>query len=472
MARLDSIFIVYPRSGTTIVQFGLQDEVFNLPALEIPTVVYQGTDDEGNVQYRSSASTSSSGANDTDSKPLKEVRPIVDGEIVDLEAFLYFLKLIYISILADKHKNDPDAFDRELSNVPLLLISHYKWSAQQIEKINQHVFEILKLNSFLMLPTSLAATHAMAALQNSIVIDIGKTHTDILPIVDYSQLTHFSSTIPIGGNDINTHLKSILPSLSDDQIEDLKLSNIYEVLNAEAKKNYADLHQADEDEDDSAIDVAAIITSGRDAREILEGERKNKNENSLPNSELDKNSFVDRNGQLISVGKQRFQGCENLIKAISKRVGYTISMVQDINKQKAMWENIVIVGNTSLLTGFQDSLLTKLMDDNLVIEPQSEQDKRQQDAMDSAATSSKKKSKYMGTNFVPTIEYQQVPTSIKLAKAPEYFPEWKKNKYANIVFLGGMIVARQVFTHSKVNFFINRDNYNENGPASYWDINL
>ncbi|EDO14362.1 hypothetical protein Kpol_181p2 [Vanderwaltozyma polyspora DSM 70294] len=459
--RLESVFIVYPKSSTTLVQFGLQDEMFVYPELEIPTVVYEHQDSSGSVNYLSRPKDSDS----------KEIHPIVNGEIVNIDAFLQFLKIVYVSILNEKSLSDPNSFDRELSNIPFLLISHHSWSQFHIEKITHFVFEALQLNSFITLPVSLASNYAMISLQNSCIIDIGETHTDIVPVIDYLQMDHIASSIKYGGQTINDSLSKILTDLSPEQIEDLKKSAIFEVLSEDAKKESAFKFQSsDDNEDDSALDVAAIITSGRDTREILEERERNKNSENVPNSQLETNSFTDRDGNSISIGKQRFHGCDDLISKISKRVGITLSLINDITKQRPVWENFVIIGSTSSIKGFNEALLTRLIDDHLIAEPDNEKKGREQDAASNPLN--KKKTKFMGSSFVSSREYSQVPTIIKFAKYPEYFPDWKKNGYSNIPFLGGQIVGRQLFTHSKDNFIVTKEKYNERGPSAIWDVSF
>lgn len=78
----------------------------------------------------------------------------------------------------------------------------------------------------------------------------------------------------VGGNDINKQLSKLLPNLTSSQIESLKKSSIYEVLNDEDKQNsFFGKDGFHQDEDDNEFDVAAIVTSGR-TREILEEREK------------------------------------------------------------------------------------------------------------------------------------------------------------------------------------------------------
>ncbi|CCF59939.1 hypothetical protein KAFR_0I01580 [Kazachstania africana CBS 2517] len=455
--RLDSILIIYPKSQNTLVQFGLNDETFAVPEYNIPTRIFR---DKISGNYYSEATETT-----------EEINPIQQGRIKDLDAFLQYLKLIYGSILSRKSKENPHAFDGELSNIPIILVTHYSWSQSQLERITQFVFESLNVNNLLLLPSSLAASYSMVSLQNCCVIDIGKEHTDIIPIVDYTPLNHLASSIPNGGDFVTENLAKILPNLTKEQIEHLKSSEIFEVLSDDMLQKNSDLVNEALDEEDDTINVADIITSGRDTREFLEERDRKKKEKNLPNVDMETNSFWDpTTKQNISVGKERFQGCHDLISKISKRVGLILNQVDDINRVKQIWENIVILGGTSSINGFKEGLLAQLLKDHLVTEPEEERAKREQEAFD-ALPASKRKNKVAST-YVQNVEYTQIPSIIRLAKYPEYFPEWKKQGYAEIAFLGAQVVSKQIFTHSRDAFYITREKYNEFGPSCLWNVEL
>lgn len=456
--RQDSILIIYPRSGSTLIQFGLNEETFLAPSIEIPTVIYRKKNTSGSYIY--GPKEQFDGSDD-----VEEVRPISNGSIVDLEGFLQFLKLFYVSLLSERYSLYTSAFDGELANIPVLMVTHHTWSQSQMEFITQYIFEKLEINNLLLLPLALAATFAMVSLQNSLVIDIGAEHTDIIPVLDYAPMTHLISTINIGGDSINEKLKEKLPQLSDSQIDALKKSAIFEVLSEDAKNLLQDINGDEMDE--GALDVAAIVTSGRDTREVLEERERRKKQDNVKNAELDTNSFWDDDGNEITVGRQRFQGTEILIEKISNRVGQVLARVHDVNKARHIWDNIILVGGTTSIVGFREALLAQLYKDHLIMEPEEERLGREEAAR--ASLPNKKRNKFMD-NTLPTTEYTQVPTSIKYAKYPEYFPEWKKHGYAEVPFLGAQIVCKQVFTHPKDTFYITRERYKEKGPSSIWDI--
>ncbi|SMN17777.1 similar to Saccharomyces cerevisiae YMR033W ARP9 Component of both the SWI/SNF and RSC chromatin remodeling complexes [Maudiozyma saulgeensis] len=463
--RLDSILIIDPKSDHVLVQFGVNDETFMIPDYKIPSCIYK---DSITGHYLST--------NDENNNNIETIHPIVNGEIKDLEAFLQLLKTIYGSVLAEKSKNNPNAFDLELANIPLLLITQHSWSQYQLEKITHFIFEELKINYMMLLPTAVATAYAMVSLQNCCVIDIGGNHTDIIPIVDYTAMNHLTSSLPIGGDLITKTLKDkYLSHLSLDQIESLKKSNIFEVLTDNAiRKKYQDdlsISMANNDgNDEDIINVADLVTSGRNAREILEERERNKKEKNVSNAELDFNYFWDTNGNNIKVGKERFQGCEKLISSISKRVGITLGQISDTTKLKAVWENIVIIGGTSSIQGFKDALLNRLIEDHLITEPETEPEEKDEVTETNNKKKATKAFQNMITSTVQNIDYVQAPTAIRLAKYAEYFPEWKKYGYAEIQFLGGQVVAKQVFTHSRDVYYVTRENYDKFGPECIWDV--
>jgi len=313
----------------------------------------------------------------------------------------------------------------------------------------------MELNAFTIIPSSLSTIYAYGAQSSGIVIDIGCDKTEITPIVDYGVVNHAKKLINVGGNDINVNLSKFLPHLSSSQIESLKKSSIYEVLNDEDKKNSffgKDGLKNDKDED-SEFDVAQIVTSGN-TREFLE-EREKKGEK-IPNAQLENNKFIDEDGKEITVGKERFKGTDNLIHNISNGVYDSLSKVVDLNKRQDCWDNILVVGRTSKLKGFIDALNTQLIEDHLV--GKDIQENPAQVAFQSTSSSS--------------IVFNQVPNSIRFGKMPEYFPEWKKTGYSDGFFLGGQIVSKQIFGTHNENFFVTRQGYNDKGPLAIWETSF
>jgi actin-related protein 9 len=315
----------------------------------------------------------------------------------------------------------------------------------------------MELNAFTILPQSLAAIYAYAAPATSVIIDIGHQKTEIIPVVDYEVIKFASITIPYGGQSINQSLATYLPNLSPAQIETLKKSDIYEVLSDDEKKKsffgIDGLKQNNEDE----FDVASIVTSNKSTREILEEREKQKQGEQVANSKLEKNTFHDEDNNEITVGKERFKGSEEIITKISESLAKSLSKLNDLEKRQASWDSIIVIGKTSRIEGFLEALNSKIIEDHLV---------GKEFANQSAATAAFHANSSTGSS----VHFNQVPNSIKFIKMPEYFPEWKKQGFADVHFLGGQIVSKQIFGTRNESMFVTRSNYNEKGPLSIWDI--
>lgn len=434
-----------------MVQFGIGDDTFYPPKWEIPTKVYR----DSNGKFTSKQTTD-------------VVYPIVNGNIKDLNAFLYFLKLIYKSAFKKKSMMNLDFKDIQSTTIPMILLSHYSWSSSEHELITQYVFETIRLGYLMILPVSLSTSYAFGSIQNCLIIDIGAQSTDIMPIVDYSPLNCLSCTLNMGGNAINEKLSQLLPHIDQTDIEYLKCSPIFEVLSQDAKARSKFNFDELPDENEGSLDIAAIVTSTRSTRELLEEREREKNKVLVDNNQLESNVFFNKDGNPIVVGKQRFQGCESLIKEISRLCGLVLSQIGDPLKLKSIWENVLIIGSTSSIKGFKEALLVQLCEDHLKLEPEAEKHQREHNAMQQFPK--QKKSKYM--HMIGSIEYSQVPNSIKIPKFPEYFPEWKKYGYGEAPFLGAQIVSKQVFGHGNESFYITRDKYDEKGPSIIWDVSF
>ncbi len=68
----------------------------------------------------------------------------------------------------------------------------------------------------------------------------------------------------------------------------------------------------------------------------------------------------------------------------------------------------------------------------------------------------------------------QTPTSAKLAKIPDYFPEWKEAGYEDAVFLGAQVAAKVMFVVDQgVNKgYMARTDFNEQGPMGIHDYSM
>jgi actin-related protein 9 len=68
----------------------------------------------------------------------------------------------------------------------------------------------------------------------------------------------------------------------------------------------------------------------------------------------------------------------------------------------------------------------------------------------------------------------QTPTSIKLARPPEYFPEWKDVGYDEAAFLGAQVAAKVIFVvdQGMSKGYMTRPDYNDQGPTGIHDYSM
>ncbi|TID28964.1 hypothetical protein CANINC_002232 [Pichia inconspicua] len=460
----DSYMIIQPGSQHTLVTFGLQDPL-EVPSHSIATVVYQNQEDKSfSLQ---------------DSAESKPIYPIVQGEIVDNEAFMFFIHSTVTSVINDRNNALTEPGENEdgtpstrvteefgLEHVNLLLVqTSGQWNPLYVESIVTYAFETMNIHSISIIPLELCASFSFGSLANALVIDLGYEKTEITPMIDYQVFSPGKKIVKKGGNSINKVLSKLLPHLTESQIEELKKSHIFECLSEEDAKNsffgMEGLIENLEDknkEDDGVLDIAAIVTSDKPTREILEDSKKNKKHvETRPNSELETNTFVDSNGNEITVGKERFQGCNDLIDSIVFNIYHALKKVPDLKKRQDCYDNIIICGQTSKIKGLKEKIIFHLfsnyvvISDNKLLQPQSQ-----------------------FRNDVRPIDdtsILQVPRHLKLVPKVEYFSEWKKHGFENCSFLGAEILSKQVFNSSN-EFSLSKEVFSEKGPSAIWESAL
>lgn len=468
-AHKESLYLVIqPGSLNTLVKFGLEDPI-GLPSHCIPTKVYASSAN-GVTNYSMS-----------NQENYHEVLPIVAGNIVNVEALQFFLKSVVKSMIKpqdpveEEDNNSSITVSNEipaLDTINVLLVqSSSSWNPFKVESIVNYFFESLGVNSISIVPLELCAMFSYGSYSNALVIDIGYEKTEILPIIDFQLYGPSKKIINKGSKTINDTLVKLLPNFTGDQIECLKKSTIFECLSEEdAKKSFFGMEGLVENlddqnsegnlEDEGILDIAAIVTSEKSTREILEDNQKkmsSQNKNHLkPNSELETNSFYDSDGVLLNVGKERFQGCNDLIDYLVFNIYHCLSRIPDLKKRQECYDNIIIIGQTSKIKGLKEKIIFKLLDnyvilsDNKLLQPQSQFRNDVRPVDDNSIT--------------------QVPRHLKLVPKIEYFSEWKKHGFEDCSFLGAQILSKQVFNNSELS--LTKETYQKSGPISIWSTCL
>lgn len=460
--REDSYLVVHPGSSHTIFSFGLLD-LASPPQYKIPSVVYQ---DLVSKEYRSKR--------DENEPNLVEIRPIVRSRIVDVDAFNHLLKVILLSVIL-KHPIVT------INQIPLLLVApSVSWSRAAVELITKYVFEALEFTAFNIIDLSIASTFGIGSSTSAVVVNVGHDAVQVLPVLGYQGVKFAGRYLPgVGGRLINEELARLLPSLLETQIEALKTSHIYEVLNTHEGTYYslADLNK-DDDNDDEAFDVAKLVadSNGNDIKP--EGEEA---EEDKPNSELEKNFFLDpETSEKIYVGKERFQGTSQLVAHISDAIFDALSAVPDLEKRQECYDNLIFVGSTFKISGLKHAVLIKLSHDYLVRHPNDLLAKDDSNGVNSAILAYQTVDEVHDLSGDVGPALTQVPTSVKAARYPDYFPEWKKPKdkggsWEDVYFLGSEIYAKQIFganSNHGGDSFIDTDIYEDRGPSAIWDVSL
>ncbi|KAL7666171.1 Actin-like protein ARP9 [[Candida] zeylanoides] len=487
--REDNYLVVHPGSQSTIFSFGLQDSL-SPPQYKIPTRVYQHAESR---EFRSTREAAA-GA-DAPGEPAEaadawtEVYPIQRGKIADLDAFNYLLKMILQSVIA---KNPIIT----ISQIPLLIISsNLTWSRHHTECVTKYVMESLEFPAFNVLDVSAAANFGLGVSTASCVVNLGHDNLQVMPVINYQSIKFAGKYLPsVGASWIDAELRRNLPHLSASQVDQLKKSGIYEVLLSDDGSFYslADLqHTRDPHDDDAAaagddddFDIAKLVAESDSTGDIVKKvEHDDDAVEAKPNTELEKNFFVDHDtNEKVWVGKERFQGTERLIGAVANAIHRAISKIPSPERRQECYDNLIFVGSTFKIPGFKRALLIRLITEYLVHAPSdanSTQNGVDANGVNAAILA------YQQTGDTEDVEEagfvsSQVPTSIKMVKMPDYFPEWKKPKekggsWEDVYFLGGEIYAKQIFggnSNQNGEMFIDAEVYEEKGPQGIWDVTI
>ncbi|KAG9288041.1 hypothetical protein G9A89_017636 [Geosiphon pyriformis] len=382
---------------------GVPKEIFDVPSLFLTTEVEHkyglGTEKETS----NALDISPGGLNSTEnSKYYKEtipptkgslsLIPIERGEIkrwADLEG-------IWRNILLKEFN-----IKRSRNECPVLLTTPNRWTKTEYERIAQIFFEHFNTPALYIADQALMALFGCGSV-NGIVVDVGYGTTDITPILDTSVQYHAIQTLPIGGQDIDKYLLSLLQS-------DIKLLQEY--------GNSINLDFA------RAMKETVCGFMSFDGEETGE-ERKE----------------VEYMGTQFTIGSERFQAAEPFfapclvgkggLATLPDAIYFAISSCE-IDKRGILWENIVFTGGSSLLKGFKERLQKELE---------------------------------VYLNLSDNAGDHQTVKEPRFLKIPDYFTNFK-DRPDLAPFLGASIVAKLVFGETNSKSYISKVDYNEKGPS-------
>lgn len=212
----------------------------------------------------------------------------------------------------------------------------------------------------------------------------------------------------------------------------------------------------------------------------------------------------------IEVGTERFQAASGgILERIADAIHRTISSVEEVNKRSELWDSLIICGNGSKIRGFKDGLMSTLQTKYLISpssatiftselpsnmstpagtgantpQPQlgPHGSSSQVNPLLLAATTGQNPHLLHPNSALPSIHshnahssHGQTPTSIKLARPPEYFPEWKDVGYDEAAFLGAQVAAKVIFVvdQGMSKGYMTRPDYNDQGPTGIHDYSM
>lgn len=227
----------------------------------------------------------------------------------------------------------------------------------------------------------------------------------------------------------------------------------------------------------------------------------------------------------LTVGTERFQAASgDILTILSTAIHRVILSISDPASRPDLWNSLIIVGNGSAIRGFKEALLATLHS-RFLISPSSatiftsELPSNLSTPLATGANTPAPQSQGQGQLAFPAhgsgvnplliaattasaqaqaqtsasghlqppgghansatththSSHAQTPTSIRLAKLPDYFPEWKDAGSEEASFLGAQVAAKMLFVIDQGGAgkgYMSRTDYNEQGPSGIHDYTL
>jgi len=210
----------------------------------------------------------------------------------------------------------------------------------------------------------------------------------------------------------------------------------------------------------------------------------------------------------IEVGPERFQAASGgILDRLADAVHRTIQSCGEISKRSELWDSLIILGNGAKVRGFKEAL-TQTLQAKYIISPSSatiftsELPSNFSTPIATGANTPQpgQQPPHVGGGVNPLLHaaltaqnpqlhpqqqsmmpqgmhssgHGQTPTSIKTAKIPEYFPEWKEVGYDEATFLGAQVAGKLLFIvdGGVSKGYMTRTDYNDQGPSGIHDVRM
>ena len=356
------------------------------------------------------------------------IYPIKSGRIENWPCFFALLSHIYQMISPPFH-------------MPVLVVAQPCWTARDKETITQYFFESWKIPALCVMDSALAAAWGFG-VQSAVVVDVGLDKCDVTAVTDYAviEVGRGVAIEGCGGSAMTARLKEEFEKQREkykdiedlsDLAEQVKRSAICEILPAgtrlpgqheeltqpqnplvaastgiDTKESNGPISnqngptngngQAEDDENEGVLDVAAIVAQNNAAELIAKREREKAERDAkkkagaeppkafrMRNVERYNSSinFEDyqpleaeaMNGTVpqsrkrkreVEVGPERFMAAtpstgytDSILDRIAGAVHSTIMAVPDVPNRSSLWDNLIVLGNGSRVRGFTAALV-------------------------------------------------------------------------------------------------------------------
>ncbi|KAI8814929.1 actin family [Cladochytrium replicatum] len=347
--------------------------------------------------------------------------PIRDGIIVDWTALGSLCKHILVRELS---------IQRAQNSSGLLLSYPSHWTKSELEMITQMMFESLNVPGLALIERPLLCVYA-CGVPTGLVLDFGHDIFEVSPVVESSILRLANLSTSIGGRDVQNLLCKLIPQ--DKILLDSLVAAEIDVSDHETLAELAKTIR-----ESSACEIRRVPMDTASTLRLVDGPDEQRFE------------FMFR-GKLFTVGSIRYRCMEALFDSalldppskdvirIPELIQVAVHQVPDPDKRLQLWENTLITGGLSLVTGLRERLEYEIA------------------PLIAASETS----------------HETQPKELKFLKIPEYFtaykevkgPETDQNRTErpqDVAYLGGCIVARMLMADRN---YISKGDYNEVGPA-------
>ncbi|KAI5121491.1 hypothetical protein M0805_006529 [Coniferiporia weirii] len=394
--------------------------------------------------------------------------PFAEGSIKDFYEAEAIWKHILFTLLGLK---------RVMNESPALLTFPHGLSRDTHERVCQIFFERFNVAAVSILERPLAQLYAANAL-NGLVVDIGRQHTDVVPIYECTVQHNCADYLPIGLADCEAFLARILRTneqlvetlsppdapLSEEELH----SQLLELTRQIWKDGHVKLGEAEaalSGDDEGVTNIAAVLVAGKEKAIIESNVKKRANMKASAAEQARAREIealdlitVDFREKQVTLGRERHRFLEPLFDSTLLRgldgfetkawrggspmslqdvCGQAVSKA-DLDARMSIWDGLFVTGDcASVIKGIGMALQQRL------------------------------------SHFIlgnPDHQNDAQPRHVRVLHVPEYFAEYRERGDGFAAFLGASIVAKVIFADPLGKNFVSKADYTSKGPRAILEM--